>query len=254
MMIYLVSEIEGKISKEGVSLNKHAHSKAHGTFENAPGKSNNMQDATSVHLDSEAPTITDKISGSAKGMNGTPDIMQAASSTPNICVASTVISSTARPDKFAGSAQVTSGKTDYKLVAGSVQDAYETHTIISPITTTDEILGPDKGRFTQPAITKNNYEACRKSEKILSKFWADDLDTDQASDNTLEPESNAKRYLPEGDIEEGSLFTPFMSRRQKKSNKKHANKLNDTVVQGISSEHIQTCSKKGVIKSNPKYM
>lgn len=188
------------------------------------------------------------------GMNGTPDIMQAVSSTPNICVASTTISSTAIPDKFAGSAQVTSGKTDYKHVAGSVQDAYETHTIISPITTTDEILGPDKGRFTQPTITKNNSEACRKSEKIFSKFWADDLDTDQASDNTLEPESNAERYMPEGDIEEGSLFTLFMSRRQKKSNKKHANKLNDTVVQSTSSDHIQTCSKKGVIKSNPKYM
>ncbi len=58
----------------------------------------------------------------------------------------------------------------------------------------------------------------------------------------------------EGGIEEGSLFTLFMSRRQKKSNKKkHANKLNDTMVQSTSSEHIQTPSKKGVIKSNPKY-
>lgn len=36
------SEIVDKIFKEGVSLNKPAHSKAHGTLKNAPGKSNNM--------------------------------------------------------------------------------------------------------------------------------------------------------------------------------------------------------------------
>jgi len=100
--------------------------------------------------------------------------------------------------------------------------------IIMHVTITDEVLGPDKGKFSKPVIKTNNNAACRKSEIILSKFWTDDLDTDQTSDSTLEPDINAEI---EGDIEDGSLFTPFMSRRQKKSNKKkHANKLNDTMV------------------------
>lgn len=48
--------------------------------------------------------------------------------------------------------------------------------IITPITFTDEILGPDKGRISIPANAKNTSVACRKSEKILRKLWADDLD------------------------------------------------------------------------------
>jgi len=125
-------------------------------------------------------------------------------------------------------------------------------TVITPITTTDEILGPDKRPHIGQSVITNNTAACRKSEIILSKYGADDLDTDQTSDSTLEPGINAEI---EGDIEDGRLFTPFMTRRQKKSNKKkHVNKLNDTVVQSTSSEHIQTRSKKGVIKSNPKYL
>jgi len=124
--------------------------------------------------------------------------------------------------------------------------------IIMPVTITDEVLGPDKGKFSKLVIKTNNVAACRKSEIILSKFWADDLDTDQTSDSTLEPDINVEI---EGDIGDGSLFTLFMSRRQKKSNKKkHVNKLNDTMAQSTSSEHIQTCSKKVVIKSNPKYL
>jgi len=124
--------------------------------------------------------------------------------------------------------------------------------IIMLVTTYDEVLGPDKGKTSKPVNNTNNSKACRKSENFLSKFWADDFDTDQASNSTLEPDINAEI---EGDIEDGSLFTPFMSKRQKKSNKKkHANKLNDTTVQSTSSEHIQTRSKKGVIKSNPKYL
>ncbi|RHN63194.1 hypothetical protein MtrunA17_Chr4g0055681 [Medicago truncatula] len=58
--------------------------------------------------------------------------------------------------------------------------------IIAFITTTDENLGPDKGKVAQYANVVNNFEACRKSENILRKFWTDDLDTDQTSDSTLE--------------------------------------------------------------------
>lgn len=56
-----------------------------------------------------------------------------------------------------------------------------------------------------------------KSEKLLSKFWADGLDSDHASDEETDMSNEEKKYL-ERDIEEGSLFTPFTSRRQKKKN------------------------------------
>jgi hypothetical protein len=82
---------------------------------------------------------------------------------------------------------------------------------------------------------------------ILRTQWGDF--TDEETDM-----SDVQEHNLEGDIEEGSLFTPFMSRRQKNNNKKkHANNLNDTGVQSTIIEHIQTRSKKGVMKSNPKY-
>jgi len=119
--------------------------------------------------------------------------------------------------------------------------------IITPITTTDEILGPDKRKVQFTVGPKNTSAACLKNGKALSKFWADE-DTD-ATDSTFDPESDSEGHkINSSAAKEGSLFTPFMSRRQKKSNKKkHANKLNDTMVQSTSSEHIQTRSKKGVI-------
>ena len=87
-----------------------------------------------------------------------------------------------------------------------------------------------------------------KSVSILRTQWGDVVN--EETDISDDQEQNL-----EGDIEEGSLFTPFMSRRQKKySKKKDSNKLNDTMVQNSSREHIQTGSKKGVIKSNPKYL
>jgi hypothetical protein len=36
--------------------------------------------------------------------------------------------------------------------------------IIMPVTITDEVLGPDKGKFSKPVIITNNAAACRKSE------------------------------------------------------------------------------------------
>lgn len=87
-----------------------------------------------------------------------------------------------------------------------------------------------------------------KSVSILITQWGDlaDEETDR---------SDGQGQNLEGDIEEGSLFTSFMSRKQKRYNKKkHANKLNDTGVQSTISEHIHTRSKKDVIKSNPKYL
>ncbi|RHN41254.1 hypothetical protein MtrunA17_Chr8g0364121 [Medicago truncatula] len=148
---------------------------------------------------------------------------------------------------FAGDPNLSKQATSSKI---ATYDA----TIITPITTYDENLGPDKGRISQPANSKNTSEACKKSEKLLSKFWAGGLDSDHAPDEETDMSDEQEQNL-ERDIEEGSLFTPFMSRRQKKNKKKkHPNKLNDTGVQHTFSEHIQTRSKKCVIKSNPKYL
>jgi len=82
-----------------------------------------------------------------------------------------------------------------------------------------------------------------------------DEDTN-TTDSTFDPETNSEAHkINLGDAKEGSLFTLFMSRRQEKSNKKKlVNKLNDTIIQSTKSEHIQTRSKKGVIKSNSKYL
>ena len=87
-----------------------------------------------------------------------------------------------------------------------------------------------------------------QSVSILKTPWGDlvDEEPDMSDD---EQEQNL-----EGELEEASIFTPFISRRKKKYNRKHANKLSDKGVQNTSSEHIQTRSKKGVITSNPKYM
>jgi len=73
------------------------------------------------------------------------------------------------------------------------EPATDSTPIITPITFFDEILGPDKGKISVPSTAKNTAQACMKSEKILSKFWADDLDTDQASDNTLELDNSGNK-------------------------------------------------------------
>ncbi|RHN81564.1 hypothetical protein MtrunA17_Chr1g0200541 [Medicago truncatula] len=51
-----------------------------------------------------------------------------------------------------------------------LQSGYLNATIITPITTYDENFGPDKGRISQPANSKNTSEACKKSEKLLRKL------------------------------------------------------------------------------------
>ena len=111
------------------------------------------------------------------------------------------------------------------------------------------ITGPSSAAMKSVSKEANNpSSAAMKSVSILRTQWGDlaDEETDR---------SDEQEQILEGDIEEGSLFTPFMSRMQKKYNKKkHANKLNDTGVLSTFSEHIQTRSKKGVIKSNPKYL
>jgi len=68
--------------------------------------------------------------------------------------------------------------------------------IISHITFTDETLGPDKRKISKPATMSNTSEACRKSEMILSKFWAYDLDADQTTDSTGDPDADFDDFPP----------------------------------------------------------
>ncbi|RHN62261.1 hypothetical protein MtrunA17_Chr4g0045501 [Medicago truncatula] len=140
--------------------------------------------------------------------------------------------------------------------------------ILSPITTTDENLGPNKGKVTQSAKVVNNSEACRKSEKILSKLWADDLDTDQAFDNTLEPDTYTEqqqallaahlevhKFLsqPTDTVKKGKRGRPRKPKSPKafSGTKSKHKTATDPIESG--SDAVNTRSKHGVIKSNPKY-
>lgn len=108
-----------------------------------------------------------------------------------------------------------------------VQPVYNTLSpIITPITTIDEVLGPDKGRVHMTGSSKNVTAASLKSFQILSKFWGDEIDTDPATDSTMEPEtatasesvkwgdlvdeetdmSDDQEQNLEGDIKEGSFI------------------------------------------------
>ena len=88
--------------------------------------------------------------------------------------------------------------------------------------------------------------ASLKSAKILSKFWGDEMDID-ATDSTLDPETDSEAHN-NSHFPEASNY-PVSPHETVKKSKRGSHKKQNT-----SSEHIQTRSKKGVIKSNPKYM
>jgi hypothetical protein len=140
--------------------------------------------------------------------------------------------------------------------------------IISPITTTDENLGPNKGKVTQSANVVNNSEACRKSEKTRSKFWTDDLNIDQASDSTLEPDTYTEQQqallAAHPEVHKFLSQTTYTGKKGKRgrprkpkspnalsaTKSKHKTATDFTVT---GSDIVNTRSKHGVIKSNPRY-
>jgi hypothetical protein len=130
----------------------------------------------------------------------------------------------------------------------TVDDSITMQPIISPITTYDEILGQDKRKLQCTTGPKNTNAACLKDGKVLRKLWGD-VDTD----STLEPE-DMEVFPPAADM---FLTTPLeMGKFTKPGRKSRKHKSPNGKGSGgiTSSEHIQTCFKKGVIKSNPKYV
>ena len=128
------------------------------------------------------------------------------------------------------------------------------------ITTTDEVLVPAKGKVQVSGGSKNVSTASMKSVQILSKSWGDEVDTDPATDSTMEQDTDSENLLatlkfpPDADE---YLDTPLEIGKFTKSDRKSRKhkSLNGKGSGGItSSERIQTRSKKGVIKSNPKYV
>ena len=115
-------------------------------------------------------------------------------------------------------------------------------------TDNDEILGQDKRKLQFTTGPKISSAGCLKDGKVLRKFWGD-----EDTDNTLELE-DIEVFPPDADM---FLDTPLQigkftkpgrkSRKHKSPNGKGSSGI-------TSSEHIQTRSKKGVIKSNPKYV
>jgi hypothetical protein len=118
-----------------------------------------------------------------------------------------------------------------------------------------------KGKVTQSAKVANISEACRKSEQILSKFWANDLDTDQASDSTLEPNINAEtdvdvaNYLPQNTdtSKKGKRGRPRKPKSPKALSGTKSKHKTSTDLTETGSDIMNTRSKHGVIKSNPRY-
>jgi len=128
------------------------------------------------------------------------------------------------------------------------------------ITTIDEVLDTDKGMLQGSGGSKNVSAASMKSVQILSKYWGDEVDTDPASDSNMEQDTDSEKLLaalkfpPDADkyldtpLEIGTFTKPGRKSRKHKS-------PNGKGSGGVpSSEHIQTCLKKGVIKTNPKYV
>ena len=117
-----------------------------------------------------------------------------------------------------------------------------------------------KGKVQISGESKNVSAASMKSVQILSKSWGDEEDTDPATDSTMERDTESENLLatlkfsPKADkyldtpLEINKFTKPGRkSRKHKSPNEKGSGGI-------TSSEHIQTRSKKGVIKSNPKYV
>jgi hypothetical protein len=117
----------------------------------------------------------------------------------------------------------------------------------TPITIYEE-LGPDKGKIHVIGGSKNVTAAAKKSVQILSKLWGDVVDSDHTTDGTLDPDSDSEKMnmhpvaLQFLEAQSDALHQPKSGRKSRKSSS------------SASSERIQTRSKKGVIKSNPKYV
>jgi hypothetical protein len=117
--------------------------------------------------------------------------------------------------------------------------------LVVPITSVDEELSLDKRVIGGKSGNVSNHSAASlKSVKILKQLWGDVEDDDSASDTNTDMEHAAEYLAKHTDIASNTK-SGRMTKKQK-STKIHNGK-------GSDSEHIQTRSKKGVIKSNPKY-
>jgi hypothetical protein len=130
-----------------------------------------------------------------------------------------------------------------------------THKLVEPVTVT-EVLGPDKGRIQKANNSKHCSEASKKSVQILSKFWGDVVDSD-TTDGTMDPDTDnekmnmhpvALKYL---EAQPDANHQPKSTRKSRKTSSSARGKGSDGIT---SSDPMQTRLKKGVIKSNPKYV
>jgi len=119
-----------------------------------------------------------------------------------------------------------------------------------------EVLGPDKGKIQKANNSKHCSKASKKSAQILSKFWGDVVDSDNTTNGTMDPDNDNKKMnmyllvLKYLEAQPDALHQPKSSRKSRMSSGYARGKGPDGIT---SSKHIQTRSKKGVIKSNPKY-
>jgi len=135
------------------------------------------------------------------------------------------------------------GESHHKVVLSPLKMA-------TPVTTYEE-LGPDKGKVHGIGGSESVSAAAKKSAQILSKFWGDVVDSDHTTDGTMDLDTDtemmnmhpvALKFLV---AQPDALHQPKSSRMSRKSSSSARGKGSDGIT---SSEHIQTRSKKGVIK------
>lgn len=116
--------------------------------------------------------------------------------------------------------------------------------ITSPITTTDKILGPDKGILQKSDGTEQLTAASLKSTKILSKLWGDAPDSDLGSetDNEFHNEADASKYLltPSNTSKKGERGRP---KKQRSPNRKNGSQSTANSSQDYYTDTVKTRSK-----------
>jgi hypothetical protein len=113
---------------------------------------------------------------------------------------------------------------------------------IDQVTNSYEPLGPDKGPIKQGTNSSSFSVASLKSVQVLSKFWGNESDAENATDSTLEPDTDsekidfmdlhpvAQKYLEAGKLSKGA-----------KKDRKHKSPKN---MNTATSDRVLTRSKK----------
>jgi hypothetical protein len=111
---------------------------------------------------------------------------------------------------------------------------------MTPITT-DELLGPDKGKLQVSKNSTKHTEACLQSVIIISKFWGDEVDNEDGSDGTITPDTDSDLGMDPNELHpvalkylEANNETGFITKTTKKAKRnKSPRNANQTGIEKI---------------------